>query len=650
VVEEENKEENKKKGDGVLKLNNVSISTMKDDLASEKSKGGDKKWLGFFGKDKKGGEVKAAPEVPEEKPSSSMDEEPAIPSPEKPKIPQGVLPEDETPPVEGKTIPPSELLGDSKKDEVKAEPVKIGVEEKDEIKDKVLDSLKMAESDKPIPGSVSSAPSNLPVVDGGKPADKPDDTPLGKASNLTLPLDKKGTGEKSSEDTLEKVGEISPKGPPVGLEGLKKDMGVPEKKDAIPPAPKKDVLEEPSLKKTEEIEEEKNPFSAKLSPGKEGLEKKPGLSAVESAINYSAPKDFVDQRKESDEAFTEARADKKEEPEAPMPKSSKLQPKLMLLVAGGGVIGLIAIVVFVMVLGGSKKEEDAPTEEASVSDTEETAGDVLGTESDTISTTPDLEEITPGLTAQKFLENYKEVEVTSSDDIRRQVDSMKRDGSIDKMTQIVFMKAGKNEAVSYADLISSFGIAIPSSILASPDSTPALFVMDRFGDKTVVGIVLPMEGSKIGTLGSMKSWETTMINDLKPMIAGLTLDNPEAYFSDSGLFDDGRFALIDKASGLSLDYAPVDEYIAVTFGKDSMEILNERFSAKETTGTEDVTWGASADTSSDSSSSVNQETYDNTKATSDGSATMNSEYMNNLNAPSGDTSESSSSNSSDFYP
>jgi len=342
---------------------------------------------------------------------------------------------------------------------------------------------------------------------------------------------------------------------------------------AIKTAPKdkeKDLVFENKPENKDSLAE--NPFAARIEPKEK--ESKSLLQSVEAALNYSAPPEFSKER-EAQEAGG-AKGEEGEGPVVDLRKKAATGPMALLankkiLIIGGGVIGLVIIigVILMFVMGGkstqtTKPQAAAPTENKNVN----SAPPIKP-----IVTTP----VPATLTPQKVLNNEQDVSIETPDDINSQLEKYRQGQSVRKQTQLIFLKSDGSSA-SFQELMNATGILVPRSILQQPSTEPALFFVDFFQGQTVFGLIIPSKQNNDAIVTNMKDWETTMVMDLDQLWKGITIDNKSAYFADSQLFKGGRFALIDKKLGLSLDYYVQNGYVLIAPGKDSMTILKNQFS------------------------------------------------------------------------
>jgi len=625
VVEEQNKKKEEKQ-ERILDLGNVSINTLKGDLEESKGNtGGDKKWLGFLGskngpKTNTSGEASKIPGPGTSPPTD--DKGPVSPpeAPEKKKEPPVKL-GDLKPPVfneKEKTDPPKPGIAPQNL------PVVDDTTPKPEVKKEESIPVDKKEPPKPEIKIPEIKPPEIKSEEVKPIEEKPEKPSLSQKPAMVIGGDTPGIGDK--QETKPASDFITPKIPDLGMGSVGKE---PPK-----PAAPAEGLKSPVVKKQEMPQTEANPFAAKIETGKT-IEKGDRLSAVESALNYSAPEDFSAQRQKSGETFI---ADSKKKDEEEVTETEGGFPKKLLLIAGGGAALVIVLVIgFVIIIsGGKEKEEETTTVEETTEETTEVVEEEI---------------IAPTLTADKFLSNYTEVEIGSASEISTEVNTILSERLVRQMTQVIFLETTSGGTVSFTDLMNGINIHIPGNIIANPDGTPALLVMDRFGEGTVMGILIP-SGSVSYTLNQMKQWEPTMVEDLKVLANNMPMDNPSGYFTDSSLFTDGRYALIDKASGLSLDYAPVGDYIAITFGKYSMTILQEKFLLGNNSS-ETIEWGGSSEeSSSDTSSSTTGTSSSTTDTTSDTTNnttdTTNTDTSSSTSDFSSDDTSSSSSDGSSY--
>jgi len=253
---EQNQADEKKPG-GTLDLNNISINTLKDDLAGEA--GGEVKedksgWFSFLAAHKK--EAPASPAAASKTPEATPPSETNIPDQE---------------PVAGASAAANpEPAGDSL--------------------DQALDQFKTESQQKAASASVE-APSNLPVSDGSiktvletpsteislPKTSTPKETEEGPALGSFFPPKEAASEEPEEAPTLTHLA------PP-----LKETGGIGEKVKVgdISPLTQEGIVDKLEQNQPEK-EENKNPFSSRIQPVEP--EKKSLLQSVESALNYSAP-------------------------------------------------------------------------------------------------------------------------------------------------------------------------------------------------------------------------------------------------------------------------------------------------------------------------------------------------------------------------
>ncbi len=337
----------------------------------------------------------------------------------------------------------------------------------------------------------------------------------------------------------------------------------------------------PENKKTDTDEEmdtsTKNPFASKLGmkPGGD----KSLLQAVESALNYSAPTEYAEERENMEDQLNTAGEPTTENGESPS-GSKKNAPvndsKKKFLIIGGGVFAGVIVLVIVLVLafGGSssKTPQDNANQNASVANSNANSSGPIRPLNNNSAPKP----VATLIKAEKIIPESKEVPIESKESVNMFLSKLRDQGSVKKMTQLVFVDSNKS-ALSIKDLMDATEISIPEKIVLEPNKKPALLVADFFAGKTILGLAIKSQSDTATTLEKMKSWESTMVLDLGELWKGLPIDNPGAYFADSGVFNNGRFALIDKRSGLSLDYVVENGYILIACGKDSLTVFKSQF-------------------------------------------------------------------------
>ena len=366
------------------------------------------------------------------------------------------------------------------------------------------------------------------------------------------------------------------------LEGKRIDQG--ENQSATSGKPALVMKEEAApgiAESSSPAKEEENPFSAKL-PAKP-LEGKSLLSSVESALNYSASPEFAAKREQS--ATENQEESKVVDLRSRQDQSSQsfiqkvLKDKKLLIIAGGAVGG-VAVLVIVLILVFSRGGGGGSSRVATLGQNKN-ENQNLAIPIKPVVTPPVTQPVEP-LFPKEFLTVKQNVTISSAADLASQLDVIQQGPAVTKQTQLVLLKSD-GSAVAFEDLIDAENVIIPSRILADPSKEPAMLLADFFGEKTVFGLVIPVKGSESQALSDMKVWETTMVADLKFLWKGIQIDNPNAYFADSQIFTGGRFALIDKARGLSLDYLVEKSHIFIACGKDSLEILRKNFVAPAAT-------------------------------------------------------------------
>lgn len=335
-------------------------------------------------------------------------------------------------------------------------------------------------------------------------------------------------------------------------------------------------------------EKKDNPFSSRLEVKKP--EEGALLQAVESALNYSASPEFSENR----EKIAKVSEEKKPENKLGTPSGRSSNSKKKFIFIGGGVAATLVVLTIILVIafsGGPKQDNTNTNTQGAENENKNTAP---------ITPFPKPEKPKdPIIKPKQILSNVKMLEVSSKEDLASILAKMRESQGVNKMTQLVLMK-DEESSMTFHDLSNATSIAIPQKILPDANKKPALMIADFFQGKTIFGIVIPTASSTSQTLENMKNWEPTMVMDLEELWKGIDIDNAKGYFADSRLFENGRFALIDKKSGLSLDYLVEDGYIFITCGKDSMTILKSQFSAV-----------SSQEDSNDNSSNATNDNIDN---------------------------------------
>lgn len=546
-----------------LDMQNISISTMKEDIAKdsppEDKKGG---WFDFMAKRK---------EVNGQNKDKNVVEEPQP------------LKTEQTP--ANQEIPGTSL--DKELEEFK--------EENEQLAEKPFADTEqpkstIAETEEILPPSDKvEAPPNLPVSEKPSFADTTENKPSFAPAMEGKPV-KKMTGTK--EAPLESISEPSGReddglsipdiqgklkealGGEIKMETVSKIKPINEGVEATLQGETGGTALESKPSLTEEAATDKltpeNPFSTRIQPKEP--EKKSLLSSVEAALNYSAPPEFSKER----EAVAEAPEGggpvidlRKETAAGPL---AGIMANKKLLMIGGGVIGLVLIIgiTLVFVLGGKSKTETPKMPVTTTPAGNQNQNQNPVTPIKTVTQTP------PTVSAKKVLNNALEVSFESENDIGDELEKYRQNKSVAKQSQLVFMKSDGSSA-TFQDLMDATGVMVPRNILTQPSSEPALIFVDFFHGNTIFGLVIPVKDNEELTMSKLKDWESTMVIDLSDLWKGINIDNKGAYFADSQIFTGGRFALIDKKQGLSLDYLFQEGYVLIAPGKDSMTILKKQF-------------------------------------------------------------------------
>lgn len=374
-----------------------------------------------------------------------------------------------------------------------------------------------------------------------------------------------------------------------------------------------------------------NPFSAHLDPRERDGSSL--LQKVESAINYSASPDFSKERDLSEKILETGGVLKGEEkPKEGVPAEKKTSDesdkKKKMMIIGGGVGGVVLVfVVLILIFAGSGSKTSETNENLNankpISNLNVNKNPIVNA-----NTSVPTDE-TPKIAIQKVIENTESLVVESPADIQKKMGEYKNASPVNKLTQIVLAKS-TGSAISLKELADSLKLNIPLKIIPNPESLPALVFVDYFDKNNVFGLILPTNSRDETLFLKMSDWEATMVNDLEALWNGMEIDNKAGYFSDSKLFSNARYALIDKKSGLTLDYVVTGGNVFVTFGKYSMQALNKEFMGiQKNTG---IKWENSTETPSASSSSQT-------------SSSQQTETASNSNENTGLTSPNSNANS-----
>ncbi len=598
-----NENDDKAKKTGTLNLEDISISTLKDDLAKKETKANEggaesqDSWFNFLAKHKteeKNSDQKEPAQKPAENPEVTAPEDDEKIAEENRKdlaeiANQGInelkIEKDLEKPVETSIEPAKEAETEQEKEE-------------ESIFEKQLEAFKSIGAPKNLPISEDAAdtPPEIPSTPG-KPAlvinnnsqteeKGPQVPPL---SSFITPKIEAETQNKLSEmlagkDEAEKPDEVSAAAEdPSQAETETKaeetqsdsDESLPkidleeeeeEKKDPISIISGKSVGAEEQVETANE-EASKNPFAARLGmrPGGD----KSLLQSVESALNYSASPEYAEERKKMEDQIAES---KNEAIGNLKPIKRGSDNKKWFIVGGGALAGVVVLIIIIaLVMGGSSQQP------ANKNENQNTA---VANKNDNAPIKPlnnnaNKKPVVTMLKAEKMIPNTEEIKIADKMEISAYLSKMRTGGGVSKMTQLIFMDSN-NSAASFKDLMNNTEISIPEKVIADPSKAPALLIADFFNGKPILGLIIKSQSDTITTLEKMKSWEATMTIDLSELWKGIIIDNPNAYFADSGMFKNGRFALIDKKSGLSLDYLVENGYILITCGRDSMTILKSK--------------------------------------------------------------------------
>ena len=605
-------EEAKKPG-GTLDLQNISIKTLKDDIAEESGEAGQDKagWFGFLAKHK--GSPQPSVPSPKSPDTAGQSETPS----------EGITTNIETPQSLDKSLEP---MGQT-----------------DSLLDKELEQFK-AESEKPknippepekIPSDNIEAPSNLPISDQplSPLAEEPSSDTLGKtisadnSPNSLNPLNplnsSNSTEERPALGSFFPPKEVEAEEPKPDINTIQNKLSsalAGDTKTSIAGATYESPLQKNGdqmsrinpmprggiaggMLEGEEEQKSKNPFSTRLKT--EEPEKKSLLQSVESALNYSAPPEFSEEREKIGTGEPEEGkvVDLREKPE--VKAMGILQNKRMLIILGGvGGLVIVVIIVLSLVLGGSSQNKTVVQTNANTQANKNQNVNPVAQIKPTPAPKPVVNPI-------KILPTTQEIQVGSIDAIAEKLDGIREGQGVKKQTQLIFLKSD-GSSVSFQDLMNATGINIPQKVLPQPGAVPALIFADFFKGQTIIGMVIPTVDASDLAVSKMKNWESTMVLDLGQLWKGIIIDNQGAYFTDSQLFENARFALIDKKNKLSLDYMVSDGYIFIACGKDSMSILENNF-ISDTSGS-GIKWEEDSETSvsgvegSDSNNNSNSNT------------------------------------------
>lgn len=587
--------EDEKKTGSTLDLQNISIKTLKDDIAEESGEADKDKsgWFSFLAKHKGSGD--------------KLSNTPAsVSQPDGQTLNTDTIASDSTLKAEGSLEPG---LSSQK-------PISRPTNQDSDFLDKELDQFK-TEIEKPkvtsdgiqknISGSVE-APPNLPISEKTlNSLPEEEENTLGD-TDLSSRLEAGGNPDSpvaSHESEMEERPALGSFFPPKEVEpeeadspeksiknkltsALSGNVGMTGNEDhqvsRIDPMPKEGIAGSMLGDEEETGQKDENPFSTKMQ--KKEPEKKSLLQSVESALNYSAPPEFSEEREKvgSGESEDGKVVDLREKPE--VKAMGILKNKKMVIILGGvGAFVIILIIILSLVLGGSNSNQNKAVTQANTNS--------QGNKNQNVNPVAQIKPTTPApkpvLTPQKILSNTKEIQVGSIDAISQELDKVREGQSVQKQTQLIFLKSD-GSSISFQDLINATGINIPQRVLPHPGSVPALIFADFFRGQTIMGMVIPTVDEADLAASKMKNWESTMVLDLDQLWKGVNIDNQGAYFADSQLFKNARFALIDKKSKLSLDYVVEGGYIFIACGKDSMTILKNNFVADSSESNDGIKW------------------------------------------------------------
>jgi hypothetical protein len=549
---DQNQNTEEQKPGGTLDLKNITVQTLKNDLASDgetEAKEDKSGWFNFLAKHK--GE-EAQPAAGAEKPA-----------PETGPLAEPVLDEHETPVAESRTA--------------------------GSALDQELEQFK-AESEKKSTFREAEAPVNLPIADteinvnSAIPADKDAETPApvgqetaaeppteaeeAPAMGSFFPPQEAPAEPEETEDDSPGLTHLAP-----ALKELKELEGKVQVGKISPVSI--EGIEENPVKEPVPEEKSDNPFSSRLQPAER--EKKSMLQSVESALNYSAPPEFSETRENQANPLSPKEdggevVDLREKASAKTGGGILKNKKLLIILGGAGGFVLIVIIVLAMVSGGSsKKTTTTANANANQANKNQNINPVAQLNTNAVAQPKPVV-----LSAQKILANTLEKNVNNIEAIAQEIQNLRASQPVTKQTQLIFTKPD-GSAISFQDLMNATGMNIPPKVMSQPGTVPAMVFADFFRGQTILGLVIPTADSPDVVFSKMESWESTMVLDLDYLWEGIDIDNKGAYFADSQLFKNARFALIDKRDKLSLDYAVGNGVILITCGRDSMTILKNNF-------------------------------------------------------------------------
>lgn len=331
-----------------------------------------------------------------------------------------------------------------------------------------------------------------------------------------------------------------------------------------------------------------NPFSSRIQMKEP--EKKSLLSSVESALNYSASPEFSEERENQGKTPEESGpiVDLRKKT-ATGPMGAIMSNKKLLVIGGGAIILVLIGVTLMFVLNGRSKTEVQKTPVAT------TPVNNQNQNTNPIAPIKTVTQMPPTVSTKKVLNDAIEINFESEKDISDELEKYRQGKKVAKQTQLVFVKSNGSSA-TFQDLMNATGIMVPRNILTQPSAEAALIFVDFFHGNTIFGLVVPVKDNEELAMSKLKDWESTMIIDLGDLWKGVNIDNKGAYFADSQVFAGGRFALIDKKQGLSLDYLFQKGYVLITPGKDSMMILKNQFNPPIDSSDSGIKWEEESNT------------------------------------------------------
>lgn len=584
--------EGEKKPGGTLDLQNISIKTLKDDLTGEE--GGETNqdksgWFNFLAKHKNSSQSKVeGPQVSKTSPEESGVGSELNSEPGKERVQSATLNQPETGESIGKEKPEETISSlDQELEQFKAETEKNTIEAPSNlpISETPIAPKSLGEAENVPTEDGVSEPVGLPSAPDSEAQEKSNGTEDRPALGSFFPPKPPEAEEESKEEVKNKLAAalsgstenaptatLSTESPiKFGVEGKtsSEDVG---QIDRIKPLPKEGIAG--SILEDQTGEADKNPFSTRLQ--KAEPEKKSLLQSVESALNYSAPPEFSEGREkiESGELNDDSSGQVVDLRKKPSAGGGILGNKRLIMILGGaGGLVIIIIITLALVLGRSSTPNKTNTPTPAIQENKNQNTNPVAQINPTNNPPKPV-----SVAAQKVLTNTMEINISSVDAINQEIEKIRQGSGVRKQTQLIFLKSD-GSAATYQDLVNATGINIPQKVLSQPNAVPALIFADFFRGQTILGLIIPTTDTDEIAVSKMKNWESTMVIDLSELWKGINIDNQGAYFADSQLFQNARFALIDKRDKLSLDYVVFDGYIFVTCGKDSMAILQRDFTA-----------------------------------------------------------------------